>query len=119
MVRALREFEGNRCLWRVAIAGASLLLIRGLPVAAAAIAALLAINGRVLSATVGAGIALIFEALRRRIEMRLPWRMAVANRLWSFERPNPTTELEVLVRDDDALKARRALRRARFNPQIY
>lgn len=119
MVRELREFEGNRCLWRVPVAGTILVLIRGLPVAAAAVAALLAINGRVLSATVGAIIALLCEALRRRVEAGLPWRAVVANRLWSYEKPNPVTELEVLVRSNDVLKARRALRRAKFNPQTY
>lgn len=119
MVRTLREFEGSRCLWRAPVAGMTLLLIRGLPVAGAVVVALMTIKGRILSAALAAIIVLLFDAIRRRLETRLPWRAVVANRLWTFEKPNPVAELEVLVREEDVSVARRTLRRAKFNPLAY
>jgi hypothetical protein len=49
----------------------------------------------------------------------IPWRGVIADRLWTWEKPNPRTEVHVLVASDDVSAARTALRRARFNPQVF
>src|SRR5205085_762443 len=46
-------------------------------------------------------------------------RRIVADGLWVWEKPNPATEVQVLVAEGDTRPARLALRRARFNPGIY
>lgn len=119
MVPTLLEFDGPKSLWRVPLAAATFLLVRGIPVAAAVVIALVTVSGRVLQPALAAVIALLFDALGKSLRARLPWRSPVANRLWTFEKPNPRTEVQVLVRSSDVDAARTALRRARFNPQIY
>lgn len=119
MAQRVHEFEGVRCLWRVPVALATYALIRGVPIAAAIVVALVAVNGRVLEAALSATIALLFDGLAKTARARLPWRAVVGNRLWSFEKPNPPTEVPVLLASADASSARTALRRARFNPQVH
>jgi len=119
MVRTLFEFEGARCLWRVLVAAATLLLLRGMPVVAAVVIALVTVNGRVAQAAVSAVIALVFDGLGRRLRARPPWRAALANRLWTYEKPAPATEVQILLRSAEVRTAKTALRRAKFNPQVY
>jgi putative flippase GtrA len=119
MVRVLAQFEGTRCLWRVPDAGVVFVLIRGLPIAAAMVIALVTVNGRTLQAVESAVIALAFDALAKTARARLPWRAIVANRLWTFEKPNPRTEVHILLRSRDVIAARTALRQPRLNPQPY
>jgi hypothetical protein len=116
VVRVLREFEGAPCLWRVPTAGLALLLIRGIPVFAAVVVALIVVGGRVLQALVSAIIALVFDGLGKRLRARFPWHSVVTNRLWIFEQPNPATEVPVLIRSGDVEPAQTALRRAKLNP---
>jgi hypothetical protein len=117
MVRTLRGFEGPRCLWRVPVAFATLLLIRGLPVVAAVLIALTTIHGRIAQAALSAVIVLVFDGLAKKLRSRLPWRAAVAHRLWTFEKPHPATEVPVLVRWGDVRAAQACLRSTQFNPQ--
>jgi len=119
MVGALREFEGVRCLWRVPLAWALYTLLRGLPVAAAVVIALVTVSGRVAQAAVSAVIALMFDGFGNRLRARLPWRAPVANRLWTYEKLNPATEVPVLLRSTDVVPAKVVLRREKFNPQVY
>ena len=119
MVPTLLEFDGPKSLWRVPLAGVNLLLVRGVPVVAAVVVALVTVKGRVLQAAVAAVIALLFDALGKKLRARVPWRAPVANRLWTFEKPNPQTEVHVLVPLIDVARARTVLRRAKFNPQIF
>ena len=46
-------------------------------------------------------------------------RKIVANRLWTFEKPNTPTEVPALLRSEDVEAARVVLRRAQFNPQAF
>lgn len=118
MFRVLREFEGWRCLWRVPVALSTYVVIRGIPVVAAVVIALVAIRGRVLAAGTGAVIALVFDSLGKTLRDRLPWNAAIANRLRTHEQTNPMTNVAVLLRSTDVTTAYRALRRAQFNPQF-
>lgn len=45
-----------------------------------------------------------------------PWRMIFARRLWTYEAPSPRTRLEVLVRNEDSVRAWHVLRRSGFVP---
>lgn len=119
MVRTLRQFDGWRCLWRVPVAIGTYALIRGLPVLAAIAIAVFVVNGRVAEAAVAAVIALLFDEAGKKLRHHFPWRAAVANRLWIYEKPNPDTEVPVLFRPADVNDARLALRRAKFTPSDY
>lgn len=118
-IRALRQFDGRGYLWRVPLALATYVAMRAIPIGAAVAIALVTVRGRVAEAILSACIALGFEGLRNRLRVRLPWRAAIDNRLWSFEKPNPSTEVPIYLREDHVLVARTALRRGRFNPQVY
>ena len=118
MVAKLREFEGWRCLWRFPVAVLAYvspgLLFVGATVGAGFIA-----RGRfdlvtaIIVALVAGAAALAARHLAR---LRL-YRKIVADRLWTFEKPNPSAEVPVLVRSRDIYAVKAALRRARFNPQ--
>jgi hypothetical protein len=119
MSRTLVEFEGKRCLWRVPWAWAILAVMRGLPVAGAVAVAVLAIDSKPLAAAVSAVVALAIDGVGRKVRARLPWRAPVANRLATYEELNPASGVEIMLRSSDISPARSALRRARFNPQVY
>jgi hypothetical protein len=121
MVEKLREFEGARSLWRVPVAG---LLRAAVPlalIAATVLGAFIARDGfnaytAILSAIIVlAGTKWLAPLLAR----RFPWRGVIADRLWTWEKPNPRTEVHVLVAAKDTSAARTALRRAGFNPQVF
>jgi hypothetical protein len=119
MVPLLLDFDGRGCLWRVALACGGWVTLRAVPVVTAVILALVTVEGKLLKAVVASLIALVFDAVGRRLESRFPWRAPVANRLWSFERPNPPTEVQILLRAGQVAAARTALRRSKFNPHVY
>jgi hypothetical protein len=91
----------------------------GLPVVAAVVIAVLTIPNRVVSAAASAVIVLVFNALRQRIQARFPWRMVIERRLWTYEKPNPRSEVRVLLRSADIPAICTALRAAKFNPWAY
>lgn len=121
MVRVLYQFEGTRCLWRVPVSGvlfaAAPLLLVVVAVAAAAIAGDdFALLPGVVAAIVGVvGTSYVHPRMARR-EFH---RKIVADRLWTWEKPNPATHLEILVRDGDVGEVQRVLRRAGFNPGAF
>jgi hypothetical protein len=65
---------------------------------------------------VGAAVSVGSVGLAARIARRAPWRTIVAHRLRSYEQPNPTSFVELLLAVDDAPSAYPVLRRAHFNP---
>lgn len=115
----LRAFEGTRCLWRAPAAVALLLMPYVVAVLAVIATGLMAVNGRVLGAVVTVALGVGFERFGLRVRARFPWRAVVSRRLGSYERPNPLTEVTMLVRPEDAPAARAALRHAKFNPGVY
>jgi hypothetical protein len=119
MVRNLYEYEGLLCLWRLPAAGLTFLMVGGLPVVAAVVIAVLTIPSRVVSAAVSAVIVLAFNTLRQRIQIRCPWRLGIERRLWTYEKPNPRSEVRVLLRSTDIPAVCTALRAAKFNPWAY
>jgi hypothetical protein len=121
MVERLREFEGVRSLWRVPVAG---LLRAGVPLALIGVTVLGAFiagdDFNVYTAILSAVIVLVgTKWLAPLLARRFPWRGVIADRLWTWEKPNPRTEVHVLVASKDVSAARTALRRARFNPQVF
>ena len=121
MVARLREYEGRRCLWRLPVAGvlyaAVSLILVGVTVAGAAIAGS---DFTLRTAVVSAVVVLVGTGLvAPRIARRRLHRKIIADRLWSWEKPNPATEVQVLMRRGDDEVARTALRRAGFNPGAY
>jgi hypothetical protein len=73
----------------------------------------------VWSAAVGSIVVGVSGLAIRHLSGRRLWRKIVADRLWTFEKPNPATEVPVLVHSRDTPAAREALMRARFSPQFY
>jgi hypothetical protein len=115
----LREFEGWRCLWRVAAGGALLasvpLLAIGGFVAGVYVAGDLHSLGRVV---LGAVIALgPGQLLSLYVWQRRPWDKLVAERLWTYEKPDGPGDLNAIIKPDDFLPAAKALRRAKLCPR--
>jgi hypothetical protein len=114
----LREFEGWRCLWRVVAGGALLALVPLLAiggfVAGVYVAGDLHSLGRVV---LGAIIALgPGQLLSLWIWQRRPWDRLVAERLWTYEKPDGPGDLNANIQPEDFLPASRALRRAKLCP---
>jgi hypothetical protein len=118
-VETLCEFEGRRCLWRVPVAAATYLLARVIPFATAITLALITVKGRVATAIVSVGIGLSFDALSGRVRQRFPWSAVVDNRLRTYEDPNVSTHVEILLPIEQAALVRAALRRAKLNPSQF
>jgi hypothetical protein len=116
MVWLLREFEGRRCLWRVPAAAAWYGVIWLLPLAGAVAAIYIGSDLKLYRVILGATASLCLTALAGLVARRKSWRAIFARRLWTYEAPSPRTRLEVLVRDDDAVRAWHVLRRSRFVP---
>jgi hypothetical protein len=117
----LRQFEGWRCWWRVPVAG---LLYAAVPlffVGATVLAAFIAGNDFELkTAIIAAVVGLVATGiLAPRFARRQLHRRLIADRLWMYEKPNPRTEVQVLLRRSDLDSAQRALRRAKFHPGVY
>jgi hypothetical protein len=118
MVRALREFEGWRCLWRVPASGllylAVPILFVGLAVSGAAISGN---DFNVETAVIAAVVTVVGSTyVIPRLSRRQLHRKLIAERLWTWEKPNPATDVPVLIRELDVDEAKRVLRRAGFNP---
>jgi hypothetical protein len=118
MVRTLREFEGWRSLWRVPVSGALFVAVPlGFVAVAVAAAAIAGDDFDFQTAIVAAVVAVIgSNYVIPRLARRQLHRKLVAERLWTWEKPNPGTHVRVLVRESDVDEAKRVLRRAGFNP---
>jgi hypothetical protein len=116
MVRVLRDFEGRRCIRRVATAAVAYCAIRLLPLVGAVAAIYIGANLQLEHVVLGAAISLGSASLAVLLSRRTPWRTALRKRLSTYEQPNPRTFVELLIRDDDFAGAYRALRRASFSP---
>jgi hypothetical protein len=114
LVRRLYDYEGFRSLWRVPIAGFLWALPYLLPLAAFIVGAYTTLDVEVV--LVAGLITVALTALAAKLAQRRPWRSVVNDRLATYLAPNPTAEVAVLVCDQDAERAQRALRRERFNP---
>ena len=114
----LRDYEGWRCLWRVAAGGALLALVPLLAiggfVAGVYIAGDLHSLGRVvLGALVALGPG---QLLSLRVWQQRPWDKFIADRLWTYEKPDGPGDLNAIIRPEDFLPATHALRRAKLCP---
>src|SRR5688572_30770081 len=121
MVEKLRDFKGARSLWRVPVAG---LLRAAVPLALIGVTVLGAFIARddfnVYTAILSGVIILVgTKWLAPLLARRFPWRGVIADRVWTWEKPNPRTEVHVLLASKDTVAARTALRRACFNPQVF
>jgi hypothetical protein len=117
MLDLLRQYEGWRCLWRVAVGAVMITL-----------APVLAIGGFIggaylagdlhdpLRVAGGAVVALGLGQLAAYIWRRRPWDTLIANQLWSYEHFDPPPDLNAMIRTADFDLAARALRRAKLNP---
>lgn len=121
MVGRLRQFEGWRCLWRLPVAAFAyvvgpLLLLGGTVLAAFIAGSDFDLRTAVVAALVASIVGVVL--FPRFTQLRLH-RKIVANRLWTFEKPNTPTEVPALLRSEDVEAARVVLRRAQFNPQAF
>lgn len=118
MVRTLREFEGWRCLWRVPVSAALFIAVPVSLIAATVAAAAIAGDDFYLHTGIAAAIISVTGSayLHPRLMRRQLHRKIIANRLWTWEQPNPETHVRILVREPDIDRAKRALRQAGFNP---
>jgi len=122
MVRTLREFEGWRSLWwRLPASTLGFVAVPVLAIGAGVLAAAISGDdfgvGRAVVAAVVATVASTY--IYPRLSRRQLHRAVIANRLWTWEKPNPSTQVQVLVREPDKDDAKRALRRAGFNPGVF
>jgi hypothetical protein len=116
-VTRLREFEGDRCLWRLVIGGAALLLLPALAVAGLVVGIYLAADLHSLFlVTLGAFIALGVPILASYVWRQEPWKRLVTERVATYERTDGPQDLNAVIDPDDFLAASRALRQAKLNP---
>ncbi|MEX2413029.1 MAG: hypothetical protein WD399_05185 [Thermoleophilaceae bacterium] len=121
MVRTLYEFEGWRCLWRIP---ASALLFVTVPLFLVGVmVAATTIDGDgsnfqrgIIAAVVAVGGG---TYLYPRLNGRQLHRKVIADRLWTWEAPNPPTHIQIALRDIGVDRARHVLRRAGFNPGAF
>jgi hypothetical protein len=116
MVWLLREYERWHCLWRVPAAVAAYCATWLLPLGGAVAAIYFGSDLKLYRVVLGAIVSLGSTAIAGLLARRKPWRAIFARRLWTYEAPSPTTRLEVLVRNDDSVRAYHELRRSRFTP---
>jgi len=114
----LRDYEGWRCLWRVAAGG---LVLAAVPLLAiGAFVAGLYIAGDLHSVwrvVLGAIVALgPGQLLSLRIWQQRPWDRLIADRLWTYEEPDGPGDLNAIIRPEDFMPATKALRRAKLCP---
>ncbi|MGO9321729.1 MAG: hypothetical protein ACLQBY_13135 [Solirubrobacteraceae bacterium] len=118
MLTILRQYEGSRCLWRVAAGAVLIALVPILAIGGFVAGAYLADDlGDPVRVAVGAVVALGAGQLAAAcIWRRRPWHNLIAGRLASYERLDPPGDLNAMIRRADFPLAARALRRARLNP---
>lgn len=120
LVAQLRQFDGWRWLWRLPIAALAYALPALLFVGATVLAAYVAGDDFDLAKAILSAIVVVGPTafLAPRLARRELHRKIITDRLWTFRKPNPATEVPVLLRSPDAEAARTALRRAKFNPHV-
>lgn len=120
LVALLRQFEGWRCLWRLPIAALVYAIVPLTFVGATVLAADVAGDDFDLAKAIISAIVVVGATafLAPRLARRELHRKIITQRLWTFRKPNPATEVHVLLRSPDAETARTALRRAKFNPYV-
>lgn len=116
MVWLLREFEGWRCLWRVPAAAAAYASTGLLAVGGAVAAIYIGSDLKLYRVVIGAIVSLGSTAVAGLAARQKPWRAIFACRLWKYEAPSPRTRLEVLVRNEESVRAWHVLRQGRFVP---
>lgn len=112
------EYEGRRCLWRVAVGGAWLVSIPALAIGGFVGGAYLAgdlhcIALVALGAVVALGPGQLAAAYLWR---RRPWDRLVRDRLLTYEEIDGPQDLNTMVRKADFIVASHALRLAKLNP---
>jgi hypothetical protein len=122
MVRTLREFEGWRSLWwRIPASALAFIAVPVLAIGAGVLAAAISGDdfgvGRAVVAAVVATLASTY--IHARLSRRQLHRTVVADPLWTWEKPNPATQVQVLVRECEVEDAKAVLRRTGFNPGVF
>jgi hypothetical protein len=115
-VRILRQYEGNKSLWRVPAGAVLFAAAPVVPLAGAFASIYVGANLEALHVALGVALATASSSAGEILRRRRDWFHLVANRLWSFERPNPSTSVSVQIRESDRPAAQVALRGARFHP---
>jgi hypothetical protein len=115
------EYEGRRCLWRVAagalwLASVPLLAVGGFVAGAYLAGDLHHVILVALGAVVAIGAGQLATAC---VWPRRPWRRLVLGRLTACEQIDGSLDLNTMIRSRDFEAACRALRRARLNPASY
>jgi hypothetical protein len=116
MVRLLRGFEGQASYPRIMAAGVAYVLIRVLPLVGAVGGIYVGSDLKLANVVLGACLSLGLASLSTFFSRSAPWRTIIANRVFTYEEPNPRTMVEFLIHDADFSVAYRALRRAHFIP---
>jgi hypothetical protein len=114
----LIEYEGQRCLWRVAAGAACLASVPLLAVGGVIASAYLAADlHEVLLVALGAAVAFVAgQFANGYVWPRRPWRRLLVDRLATYEQFDGPVDLNTFIRDSDFRAACRALRRAKLNP---
>ena len=121
MFARLQQFEQWRCWWRLPVAAFLYATVPLLSVVAVVLAAFIARGGFDLRTAVAAAVVVLVATsiVGPRLARRQFHRKVIADRLWRYERPNPATLAEVLIRAPDLEAARAALRSEKFNPGAH
>jgi hypothetical protein len=114
----LREYEGKRCLWRVAAGGAWLASIPALAIGRFVGGAYLAGDlHKLLFVALGAVVALgPGQLVAGYVWKRQPWNRLLLDRLLTYEQIDGPHDLNAVIRLTDFLPACCALRRDKLNP---
>lgn len=114
----LMEYEGRRCLWRVAAGGAWLVSIPALAIGGFIGGAYLAGSlHHVALVALGAVVALgPGQLVAAYIWRRRPWDRLLLDRLLTYEQIDGSPDLNTMIRHADFVAACHALRRAKLNP---
>lgn len=116
-VERLREYEGLRCVWRVAAGAALLASVPILAVGGFVAGAYLAGDlHRPLRVMLGAIVAIGLGQGAAYLWRRREWDRLIVERVWTYEQIDGPQDLNALVRRADFIPACRALRRAKLNP---
>jgi hypothetical protein len=114
----LIEYEGRRCLWRVAVGGAWLISAPALAVGGFVGGAYLAGDlhrpaGVALGAVVALGVGQLAASYLWR---RRRWERLLLDRLLTYEQIDVPPDINTMIRRADFIAACHALRRAKLNP---
>lgn len=115
-VRTLRQYEGNKSLWRVSAGAVLFVAAPVVPLAGAFASIYVGADLEAFHVALGVALATASSSAGEILRRRRDWWRLVADRLWSFERPNPATSVSVQIRESDRRAAEVALRGAHFHP---